>query len=652
MGATTKQDDVGKHEEFARPRKRKLLDISYSTRQLLDKRRNIFDMKLGLGLGSAIFKQSVEVDGTKYAILNTIGEGGFAFVYRVKKLSLFRGMGGGGDESDKHFALKKMICQTEEQEEEAAAEIAVLRAVVHPNILPLLGHSRAVNRQRQTEISLLLPLYEGTVQSLIDAPTCKGFPHCPFSSSADVISVLKGTLAGLQALHAAGYRHNDLKPANILLQWERGKGALGNNKENGTLIAILTDFGSTGPLVVDITSRRIALDIQDWHASHSTASIRAPELMDPPSSGLTLDGRADIWSMGATLFAMLFCRTPFESPIEGFSSLAALAGSYTVPAGHPWEESIEALLSRCLQPILDNRANLEQLIAMTEALPPPPVSLTHVFPPKPINEEMPMWDGELTAGISYKSANSKSTRTGTGTGTGTEAGREKGSPSKPHVTAAPAVAVDWGDAGFEADFTAVVIPPLPPASSMSEAFSSSETSEPVVALTEDFAVEFEPFSLADTGAGAVAVSDSTNEEGDKIYEKGEEKKEGEDDDDDDFGDFTGSAATERRKSERYFTSPLSLAPPIATATSTGVDPPTKLSSPTSASNSLIPRTAGEDRDRLRSLSGEAESEEGEGRLSDWDEFGDNAVFERYSMQATATSATAAAAEDTDFGDFQ
>jgi len=86
------------------------------------------NIKLGLGLGSGLFKESVQVDGVKYAVLNTIGEGGFAFVYRVKRVQKASVFGGGkppqGDLGEKHFALKKMICQTEEQVEEANKEIA------------------------------------------------------------------------------------------------------------------------------------------------------------------------------------------------------------------------------------------------------------------------------------------------------------------------------------------------------------------------------------------------------------------------------------------------------------------------------------------------------------------------------------------------
>ncbi len=418
-------------------------------------------MKLGLSLGSSLFKETIDVDGTKYAVLNTIGEGGFAFVYRVKRIPKVKVFAGKEDfGTEKHFALKKMICQTDEQIKEATAEIAVLQAVKHCNILPLLGQSTSINKQRQTEISLLLPLYTGgAAQGIIDRG--KGYPHCPFSSGADVMHIIQGTIMGLQALHTAGFRHNDMKPGNILLQ-ETGTASPQWN-------AVLTDFGSTSPLTVEIKNRTQALDVQDWHASHSTASIRAPELFDPPSAGLTIDGRADVWGLGATIYALLFSRTPFESPREGFSSLAALAGSYVIPKGHPWDAAVVELLTRCLQPLPSQRANLNDVAAHFASLPPPPMNVMHVFPPEPEKKPMPMWDGHKAGGIST--------------------GIRKSSTREP-VTRAPIVTtaqttevapIDWGDATFDVDFS-VDITPVP------------AISAPMLASSED---EFGDFSSAD-----------------------------------------------------------------------------------------------------------------------------------------------------------
>ena len=55
--------------------------------------------------------------------------------------------------------------------------------------------------------------------------------------------------------------------------------------------------------------------MQEEAAAVCTASYRAPELLDTPSQ-CTIDAKTDVWSVGCTLFNMLYSRTPFENPIE------------------------------------------------------------------------------------------------------------------------------------------------------------------------------------------------------------------------------------------------------------------------------------------------------------------------------------------------
>ena len=277
-----------------------------------------FKSPINLSLSTLTKQKFVFQDGTKYAVLNQIGEGGFAFVYRVKKATVLKA----GNEE--HFAVKKMICQLPEQIEEGEKEIMILRKLQNEHVMPLLGTSISLNGKGQTEILLLLPLYAGTVQTFIDN-NHKGPPYCPFEDARDILTTMRGTITGLQALHEAGYRHGDLKPANILL----------TTFNSSTMKAVLTDFGSCAPLIQPVTCRQAALNIQDHAASYSTASIRAPELFDTPSSGVIISGQADVWSLGCTFYSCLFSHTPFEDPLQGLSTLAVLSGTYKVPTGHP-----------------------------------------------------------------------------------------------------------------------------------------------------------------------------------------------------------------------------------------------------------------------------------------------------------------------------
>jgi serine/threonine protein kinase/WD40 repeat protein len=98
---------------------------------------------------------------------------------------------------------------------------------------------------------------------------------------------------GLEAIHAAGLVHRDLKPANVLLD------------EDGR--AKITDFGlarKVGGASVQLTKTGELLGTPDF---------MAPEQADASAVGAP----ADLYSLGATLFALLAGRPPFEgTPIE------------------------------------------------------------------------------------------------------------------------------------------------------------------------------------------------------------------------------------------------------------------------------------------------------------------------------------------------
>ena len=58
---------------------------------------------------------------------------------------------------------------------------------------------------------------------------------------------------------------------------------------------ILMDLGSIAPSPIAITSRSLAIAVQDTAAEHSTMPYRAPELFDV-KTGSIIDTKVDIWS--------------------------------------------------------------------------------------------------------------------------------------------------------------------------------------------------------------------------------------------------------------------------------------------------------------------------------------------------------------------
>lgn len=99
------------------------------------------------------------------------------------------------------------------------------------------------------------------------------------------------------------------------------------------LTPILMDLGSLCPSPTPITSRALALQVQDQAAEHSTLPYRAPELFDV-KTGSVVDTKVDIWSLGCTLYACLVGKSPFEARSEetgGSLSLCVLGGDWRFP---------------------------------------------------------------------------------------------------------------------------------------------------------------------------------------------------------------------------------------------------------------------------------------------------------------------------------
>ncbi|WP_232344189.1 serine/threonine-protein kinase [Actinoplanes awajinensis] len=111
-------------------------------------------------------------------------------------------------------------------------------------------------------------------------------------------------LAALQAAHRAGVQHRDVKPANVLLA------------DDGRVL--LTDFG-------------IAAIDDDILTSKSDVLIGSPLYMAPERARFGISGpAADLWGLGATLYAAVEGHSPFQRT-STMATLAALATEEPTP---------------------------------------------------------------------------------------------------------------------------------------------------------------------------------------------------------------------------------------------------------------------------------------------------------------------------------
>ncbi|KAN0045108.1 hypothetical protein ACTA71_006636 [Dictyostelium dimigraforme] len=268
------------------------------------------------------------INGVKYTVNRILGEGGFSFVYLVKDNS-----------NSKKYALKVMICQTQESINTAKREINAFQTFNHENIMKLVDHSVSNHSQDTKEYRLLLPYYkDGTLQDLIDnqRTTYGKDTKKPLFKEKTCLEFFLKVCQAIQVFHnhSPPLAHRDIKPGNIALQNLRRpsiNNSNSNNDDNDSdieAIPIIMDFGSVGEARIKIENRKDALSLQDEVEQNTTPFYRAPELFDIPSD-CQIDERIDVWALGCLLYTMAYNNSPFEvcdNEPNGSVALKVLSG--------------------------------------------------------------------------------------------------------------------------------------------------------------------------------------------------------------------------------------------------------------------------------------------------------------------------------------
>lgn len=247
-------------------------------------------------------------------------QAGFANVFLVKELisgpNKFKDPSHVSD--DGTYAMKKVLIENNEHLELVKEEIRISSLFSHPNLLPLLDHAiisvkASQDESGKQEAYMLFPAHlDGTLLDRVKAMQEKK----EFFSTLEVLQIFHQLCAGLKHMHNFDppYAHNDVKPDNVLLT---------QRKEQAPL-AKLMDFADARPARRQIRSRSEALQLQEWASEHISAPFRAPELWDCPSQ-CDIDERTDIWSLGCTLFAIMYGVSPFEYALEESDEIPQLA---------------------------------------------------------------------------------------------------------------------------------------------------------------------------------------------------------------------------------------------------------------------------------------------------------------------------------------
>jgi serine/threonine-protein kinase len=211
-----------------------------------------------------------------YAVEKKLGAGGFGAVYRARR-----------QRDGQMVALKVMLAKVAVDDDARAKfirEIEALKKLRHPNIVALLEHGSGVSA-----FYYVMELCEGG--SLADWVQRHG-GKLPLAKAGPI---MLQTLEGLAHAHRHGFVHRDLKPGNLLLAGT-----------TGCWIAKIGDFG-------------IAKSFQQAGLSGMTVTgnYAGPPGFMPREQVINfrqVKPTSDVWSLGASFYAMLTGQLPRDLP--------------------------------------------------------------------------------------------------------------------------------------------------------------------------------------------------------------------------------------------------------------------------------------------------------------------------------------------------
>ncbi len=209
-----------------------------------------------------------------YEIVEKIGEGGMGVVYKAKDTKL-----------DRFVALKFLaphLLKDEDAHRRFVREAKAAAALDHPNICTVYEIDEADGKT-----FIAMAFIEG--QSL-DKVIASG----PMKIE-DAVEIAGQTARALAVAHEKGVVHRDIKPANILIP-ESGSGRDRQAK--------LMDFG--------LAQLAGSSKITKGQSMLGTVAYMSPEQVE----GIEVDGRADVWALGAVLYEMLSGQTPFQGHFD------------------------------------------------------------------------------------------------------------------------------------------------------------------------------------------------------------------------------------------------------------------------------------------------------------------------------------------------
>jgi serine/threonine protein kinase len=266
---------------------------------------------------------------SKYRVDRTLGSGGMGVVLEATHLEL-----------EQRVAIKLLLPHVAQSQESVGRFLREARSaakIKSDHVVRVLD----VARLESGSPYIVMEFLEG--QDLAELVADKGPLPVPLA-----VDYLLQACEAIAEAHALGIVHRDLKPANLFLV----------DRPGATPLIKVLDFGISKEASRPIGQKSDAI-------TTTTAILGTPSYMSPEQMRSTrdVDGRADIWSLGAILFALLKGEPPYQG--ESTADVCAKIMRDPPPPLSPTDAppGVAYAVARCLEKAPDKRFESVAMLA-------------------------------------------------------------------------------------------------------------------------------------------------------------------------------------------------------------------------------------------------------------------------------------------------
>lgn len=265
----------------------------------------------------------------RYEVLKKLGEGGMGVVYLVRDRQLGRQVA---------LKLLKVAARADSEDiERFRREVRAVAGLSHPGIVQVHDVGEANGEPYYT-----MELVAGTeLEEMIRATPV---------SARDAAEITCRVAEALEYTHTHGVLHRDIKPRNVIV-----------DRDGGRISAKLIDFG-----LAKFVEREVNMPATEARGKSLRTLTAAGQMMGTPlymapeqfDAAGDVDGRADVYSLGASLYEMLTGHAAFHDAPSLWELKDRIKGEDPVPPRHivcDLDIDLETICLKCLAKEAKNR---------------------------------------------------------------------------------------------------------------------------------------------------------------------------------------------------------------------------------------------------------------------------------------------------------